>query len=519
VPDSSPEPGLDQREVIAFLGRPESYGVERVERFETHGNLVFLAGDHAYKIKRAVRFNYMDFSTLEKRRLACWREVAINRRWAPGLYLGCVPITRSQGGALSFDGAGRIVEWAVHMRRFDQSDLLSTRAAHREIDPRLATELAHVVYAAHQSADRIYHASGISAYRDLAASICRGLATANVFDRHDVVRLQTELESQLDRAAAIVEERAAHGFVRRCHGDLHLANIVLHRGQPTLYDALEFDEALATIDVLYDLAFLLMDLDFQNLRPAANAVLNRYLWRSGEERDLLGLAALPLFMTLRAAVRALVTSDRAALETGKACDQDGERARRYLEAALAYVDPPGPRLVVVGGLSGTGKTTLAAALAPRLGAAPGAVHLRSDLERKALAGVGEFEHLPPQSYTPEARQRVYASLHQKALSVLRAQHSVIIDAVYKEERDRREVEDLACSLNIPLHRLWLRADASTLIARVAVRRRDASDATPDVVRAQIASDTGDLSEQWNVLNAAKSPAETLRAAMLAAGLS
>jgi uncharacterized protein len=506
----------DQREAIEFLGRPESYGVDRVQRLETHGNLVFLAGADAYKIKRAVRFGYMDFSTLGKRRAACHREVEVNRRWASDLYFGCVPIRRRPQGTLAFDGVGEIVEWVVHMRRFDQGDLLSTRADRDQLDRQLAMQLAYAVFESHNKAERAFPLSGIDPYRDLVGSICRGLAASDVFGER-IGDLAARLQRQVDRAAAILDARAAHGFVRRCHGDLHLANIVLHHGQPTLYDAIEFDEALATIDTLYDLAFLLMDLDFQGQRPAANVVLNRYLYCSGEQLDLSGLAALPLFLALRAAIRALVTSDRAAQQAGQGRDHDLEGARRYLKAARNYARPAAPELVVVGGLSGTGKTTLAAALAPWLGAAPGAVHLRSDLERKMLAGVGELERLPTTAYTPEARQRVYKNLHEKAASVLRAEHSVIIDAVYDKEEQRREIEALAGSLNTPLLGLWLRADAATLMARVAARHNDASDATPDVVQRQLTAGVGPLSARWTPLDAGNNATETLEAAMSAIG--
>jgi uncharacterized protein len=507
----------DQREVIEFLGSPKSYGVEHVERLETHGNLVFLAGADAYKIKRAARFGYMDFSSLAKRRSACHREVELNRRWAPDLYLGCVAITRRADRTLGFGGAGEVVEWAVHMRRFDQTDLLSTRAERNQLDRPLAMRLAYAVFASHKGAERTSPPSGVAPYRDLVGSICHGLAAADVFDER-VGRLAEGLRRQVDHAAAILDARAAHGFVRRCHGDLHLANIVLYHAKPTLYDAIEFDEALATIDTLYDLAFLLMDLDFQGQRPAANVVLNRYLYCSGEDLDLKGLAALPLFLGLRAAIRALVTSDRAAQEGGQGRDRDLERARRYLTAALDYARSAAPKLVVVGGLSGTGKTTLAAALAPWLGAAPGAVHLRSDLERKLLAGVGELERLPATAYTPEARLRVYRSLHEKAASALQAQHSVIIDAVYENAGHRREIEVLADSLQTPLRGLWLRADAATLMSRVAARHNDASDATPEVVQRQLTEDVGALSPRWVPLGAGNDATATFEAAMAVIGV-
>ena len=507
----------DQRQVIEFLGRPESYGVDRVERLETHGNLVFLAGTEAYKVKRAVRFGYMDFSTLEKRRAACQREVEVNRRWAPDLYLGCVPIKRRPDGTLAFDDAGEVVEWSVHMRRFDQSDLLSTRAERSQLDRQLAMQLAYAVFESHKKAERASPRSGVAPYRDLVQSICAGLAASAAIAEH-IPDLAAQLQRQVDRAAASLDARAARGFVRRCHGDLHLANIVLQHGQPRLYDAIEFDEALATIDTLYDLAFLLMDLDFRDQRSAANVVLNRYLYLSGEELDLSGLAALPLFEALRAAIRALVTSDRAAQQAGQSRKGDLERARRYLTMARSYAQPVAPRLVAIGGLSGTGKTSLAAALAPWLGATPGAVHLRSDLERKRLAGVGELERLPITAYTPQARGDVYKTLHAKAASALRAEHTVIIDAVYDKEQQRHEVEALARSLHIPLLGLWLRADAATLLARVAARHNDASDATPAVVQRQLTAEIGPLSARWVPLDAGNTATETLAAALSVIGV-
>jgi uncharacterized protein len=511
--------GHDQRAAIDFLADPVTHGgVERVERFETHGNVVFLAGTEAFKIKRAVRFDYMDFSTLEKRRIACLREFEVNQRCGGDLYLGCVPIRRSSAGHLSFSGDGEIVEWAVKMRRFDQADLFSTLAEQGKIDADLAKQLASAVYGCHASAHPAAPTSGTASLQDLASSIVGALGAADLFDKADTSRLALGLKRQLKRTASLLDERARRGFVRRCHGDLHLANIVLWRGRPTLYDAIEFDESLATIDTLYDLAFLLMDLDFRGQRPAANIVLNQYLWRGRQDWDLQGLAGLPLFLALRAAIRARVTVDRAAQEQGQARDEDLARARRYLQAAIDYVEPSAPQLVAVAGLSGSGKTTLAAALAPCIGSAPGALHLRSDLERKALAGVGEFERLPDSAYTAEARQRVYGVLRDKSKMILAANHSVIVDAVYDAESDRDEIEAMARTLGVPFRAFWLQAEARKLLARVAARHNDASDATASVVQAQLGLPTGRLSPAWKPLNAGASASETLRLAMAAADL-
>jgi uncharacterized protein len=499
----------NQAEVIAFLADPSTHGVDKVERFETHGNLVFLAGADAWKIKRAVAFPYMDFSTLEKRRAACGREVEVNHRLAPDIYLGCVAITRAADGRHALGGDGDVIEWAVHMRRFDQSAVLSNIASADGIGPELARSIADTVLESHRSAAVAAAVEGAASMHRLVASLSRSLAHLDAFDTADVRRFADLAELQLNRASAILDQRARLGSVRRCHGDLHIGNIVMWGGRPVLFDAIEFDEAIATVDTLYDLSFLLMDLDRYRQRRAANIVLNRYLWREGDDLSLQGLQALPLFLGCRAGVRAMVTAERAGQEGGQAADRDRQTARSYLEASLQYLAPEPPRLVAVGGLSGTGKTTLAAALAPDLGSAPGAVRLRSDLERKSLFGVAETERLPSESYTPQASADVYAIVLRKARLALAAGHSVVADAVWSAPEERGAIEALAAELAVPFRGLWLAAPPQTLVARVEGRRNDASDATRDVVRAQLGRDIGYLSSAWTTLDAG-GPAEDVQ---------
>jgi aminoglycoside phosphotransferase family enzyme/predicted kinase len=503
----------EQKEVVDFLTRRSAHGGSGpAERFETHGNLIFAAGSEAWKIKRAVRFPYMDFSTLAKREVACRREVEINRRLA-------LPIARSPDGGLAFDGSGEVVEWAVHMRRFEQAALLSNIAAERGIEPGLAKAIADAAYRSHQQADRASPAAaGAALTGKLIASLCTSLTALGAFDSKDIAAFSEAAGKQFRSAETVLEVRARQGLVRRCHGDLHLANIVLWQGRPVFYDAIEFDEAIATIDTLYDLAFLLMDLDRLGLRHAANIVLNRYLRRSGQHLDLEGLAALPLFLALRAGIRAMVTAERAAQECRQAADRDRDTARDYLRAALAYASPLPPQLIAVGGLSGTGKSTLAAALAPRLGPAPGAVHLRSDLERKALFGVDETVRLSDDAYSKNASERVYGTLVRKARLVLAAGHSVVVDAVYAAPRERQAIEAVAAELAVSFRGLWLHADAGKLAARVAARRHDASDATVQVVRTQLGWDIGALSPAWTGIDAGASRNETLTRACAAAGI-
>lgn len=502
-------------EVVAFLGAPATHGVAvtRVDRVDTHGAIVFLAGDDVYKIKRNVCYSYMDFSTLELRQRACARELEINRPQAPDIYLGVVAITRELGGGLAIGGSGMPVEWAVHMRRFGDDALLSRVAEQRGIDTPLARALADVVHVYHSDAPAVHVREPRARLACILAELADELAKPALGVAPSEVRqLISACELRLDAVASLLERRSGAGFVRRCHGDLHLGNIVFWQGRPTPFDAIEFDETLATIDTLYDLAFLLMDLDQRGQRTAANIVLNRYVWRSRDVLDLEGLAVMPLFLGLRAGIRAMVLLQRAALRAQPPSESDHTVAQSYLQAAIAYLAPDPPRLIAVGGLSGTGKSTLAAALAPMFAPAPGALHLRSDLERKSLLGAGETERLPASSYTSQGNQRVYDVLLNKARVALAAGHSVIVDAVYLAAEERNALQQLAFDLRVPFSGLWLNAPEEVMVHRVAGRTNDASDATPDVVRRQIATQGREGGGAWVTIEAGGSAEDTLRAA-------
>ena len=280
--------------------------------------------------------------------------------------------------------------------------------------------------------------------------------------------------------------------MRHCHGDLHLRNIVEIEGKPVLFDAIEFDDSLATIDVLYDLAFLLMDLGKRDLEAHANAVLNAYLDAEGSSGNLLGLAALPLFLSMRAMIRAKVEILRASkADTGEIRAQARSEARAYFELAGDFLAPAdGPRLVAIGGLSGSGKSTVAAAIAPHVGAFPGAVHVRSDVERKRLFGVAPETRLPDQAYAAEISDEVYAICRKRARLALSAGRTVIVDAVHVKPEERAAIESLATEVGVPFTGLWLEAPRDVMRTRVADRKGDVSDATPSVVDEQLRYEVG-----------------------------
>jgi len=278
--------------------------------------------------------------------------------------------------------------------------------------------------------------------------------------------------------------------VRHCHGDLHLRNIVEIDGSPVLFDALEFDDRLATIDVLHDLAFLLMDLGKRGLKPHANAVLNAYLDAERDTGNLVGLAALPLFLSMRAAVRAKVELLRASMAAPDRAGPVREEARAYFDLAAKFLAPVAPRLIAIGGLSGSGKSVVARAIAPHIGAFPGAVHVRSDVERKRLFGVRPLERLPPDAYTMEVTKQVYAACRKRALMALEGGQAVIVDAVHARPEEREALAALAAGMGVPFTGLWLEAPAKILRDRVAARTGDVSDATAQVVDVQLGYDIG-----------------------------
>jgi uncharacterized protein len=386
----------DQREVIDFLSRPSSYtpAVEWVDIIETHVSLVFLAGDRAYKLKLAIKFPYLDFSSAEARRVACEAELALNRRTAPDLYLEVRALTRTANG-VGFGTKGRVVDWVVVMRRFDQAALFDELAKTGRLNPSLMTELAGHIAAFHRAAEPRPDRGGAAA---LAAVVetnhsCLTAAQHAGFATEHIVEIRRSSLERLAAIGALLDRRRAAGKVRRCHGDLHLRNVCLFEGKPTLFDCLEFSDELASVDVLYDLAFLLMDLEHRGLADFANFVLNRYLDLTDEDK---GLAAMPLFLSSRAAIRAHVTAaamERAAQPGAK--PEMAAEARSYLDLSVLLLRPRSCRLVAIGGLSGTGKSTLAAGLAPSLGARI----LRSDVIRKQLFGVAPETRLATRAYT------------------------------------------------------------------------------------------------------------------------
>ena len=477
----------DQHATLAFLSSDAAYpGFDGpVERIDTHGAAVFLAGARAYKVKRAVRYDYMDFSTLERRRVACEAEVVINRRTAPSLYLGVRPLVRRPDGSLEIDGPGEPVEWLVEMQRFDQAGLLDRRARQGELDETTMIGVAEAIARLHDTAEPRPDHGGTAGMRWVVEGNTDALRAdgAGIVAEREVQELDRLSRLAVDTHGSLLDRRQKEGQVRQCHGDLHLRNICTIDGQPTLFDAIEFNEELACVDVLYDFAFLLMDLAHRELPGLANAAFNRYMSLRG---DWDGLALLPCFLSCRAAVRAKTSLAAVRLQENRAeIGRLERRARQYLATAIRFLRPAPPRLIAVGGPSGSGKSTLAAALAPRLEPFPGAVVLRSDVTRKALCGVPQTQPLDAAAYTEAMNRRVYERMTEQAERSVRARHPVIVDAVFRHDAERRALEEAARRTGTPFTGIWLHAPVDRLESRVRGRSGDASDATVAVLHHQL----------------------------------
>lgn len=512
----------DQSEALGFLDTGTAYGLgdARVERLDTHGSIVFLVGERVYKIKRAVRYPYMDYGTLERRRVCCEREVELNGRTAPALYLGVEPIVRGSDGQLSIGAKGVPIEWAVHMRRVPATDLFDRLAADCRLNDALMDDAADALATLHRDAERVgerqEHGGGANHLRWVIADNAAGLTEhPALFDQASVERVRAASARALDRNAARLGERLANGSVRRCHGDLHLGNLCLWRGRATLFDAIEFNDRFACIDVFYDLAFLLMELDRRVGRAFAIHLLNRYVRQTG---DVEGLALLPLFLSLRATIRAKTNAAAAFTQQDAA---NAERLRRgakaYLRSALDYLTPMPARLIAVGGRSGSGKSTLARLLAPLIGPAPGALHFRSDVIRKTMFGVADETRLPESAYASDVSEEVYRRLGESAMAALRQGHAVIADAVFDRADSRAAIKAIAAEAGVSFEGIWLEASPDKMRARLHTRTNDASDATPAVLDLQLSHDTGAI--VWHRVSAEGTPAEVADRAASALGLS
>jgi len=489
--------------LIAALRAPACYAhaVDTVDLVQTHISCVLLAGDYAYKIKKPVDLGFLDFTTLAARRHYCEEELRLNRRTAPGLYLDVVAIGGSAAAPV-LGGGNPVIEYALRMRRFAQDALLERMARRGALTPQHMDALASGLAQFHARAERAGLAGPYGSSACILAQALQNIdqltALSGPPSRPDAGRAQTEiallarLRDWTVRAhaslAAVFDARKRAGWVRECHGDLHLGNIALQEGVPTPFDCIEFSEELRWIDVIGEVAFVMMDLIDHRLPRLAWRMLNAYLEASG---DYAGTRVLRFYLVYRALVRAKVSSLRAH-QAGMAArrQRDIEHdSRRHLDLAERLSAQPRSAMLIMHGPSGSGKSTIARGLAEALGA----VHLRSDVERKRLHGLAPLARsgsAPDEGlYAPAASERTYARLEALAREVLMARYPVIVDAAFLQRSQRQRFARLARDSGAGFVIAACAAAPATLRARVAQRERagrDASEAGLGVLERQMA---------------------------------
>ncbi len=474
---------IRQMSTPEFFGLPASSAIRHVQ---THISHVFLTGQFAYKVKKPVNLHFLDFTTLDKREHFCREELRLNRRFAPGLYLGVVPIFE-HAGRFSLDSptpTARPVEFALKMRQFADHDLLTHWIEDGRLTEPHVRDIARKMVRLHAAASTNAHIASFGMPDAVRKMIADNFAALERFiggaiSREQFDRIRESVMGAIQRDRALIEARARGGRIRECHGDLHLRNMCWFDGEIQFFDCIEFNEEYRCIDVMYELAFLAMDLDYRGRGDLANALTNEYLEQSG---DYAGAVLLPAYLAVRAWIRSKVAC--LMLDDPEVSDDERAEARNSAAAHFGYAERRAqsrpPMLILVSGVSGTGKSTVARELAKRLDA----IHIRSDAVRKHLAGVPLTEHTEA-IYSEASTDATYTALADHARRLLRAGWTVILDATFLRAQHRVAARAAADEYSAAFRIVHLNAPESVLRARISARKADVSDAAPELVREQL----------------------------------
>jgi uncharacterized protein len=477
----------DETDLVESLGDPSAYShavQTPIRSVQTHISWVFLTGDYAYKLKKPIKLSFLDFSTLAKRKYYCDEELRLNRALSPELYLDVVPIYRTKTGYSLSDREGEPVEYAVKMRQFREEDVLSQAFRDGRVTKAHIIELARKVAAMHAEArngPELAEFGSIAAIRDTLADHYRVaeeyMGQTQERDRH--VRTQAYTSRFMQVHADLFRERTEAGFIRECHGDLHLANICFFEGQIRFFDRIEYSEPFKNIDVMYDLAFLFMDLWFRGRPDWAFLLANIYAETTG---DYDGLILLPFYACGRALVRAKVRSILSSEEEAAPAQREKARdeAIAYFDHAAGYAKAEGGRVAIICGMSGSGKSTIASELAQQ---AP-AFHIRSDAVRKHLAGI-DLADTSEKLYTAEMTERTYNEMLRVGSRLAAEGMNVILDATFSRRELREHFKETLETAGVQVRVLWCTAPESVLRERVRQRRGDVSDAGEAVLARQL----------------------------------
>ncbi|MEG3437202.1 AAA family ATPase [Pannus brasiliensis CCIBt3594] len=474
---------MDTAKLIETLTNPDFYPhpvTSPVKVIQTHASIVFLTGDLAYKIKKPVDYHFLDFSTLEKRKECIDRELSLNQSTAPDIYREVLPITES-AGKVTLNGDGEIIEYVLKMNQFPQECLLSQRFDRGELTEAEIESLGKKIARFHQRARTDEYITRFGELETIEQAFEENYRQTEKYI--DTVQIRQQFEETktftdnffLDRGDWL-RERQEQGKIRECHGDLHLNNMCLWRGEIQLFDRVEFNESFRFVDTMYDVAFTAMDLTARGRPDFANLFLNTYLERVG---DWEGLKVLSLYLSRQSYVRAKVNSFL--LDGDTFSETIRETARQYYHLAWEYTRPRSGRLIVLSGLSGSGKSTVAREIAKKLDG----IRIRSDAVRKHLAGIDLDDRGSIELYTPEMSARTFDRLAELARILLPLGYTVILDAKYDRAIWREPLRALAGSIGVPFHIVHCHAPLSVLLDRIEKRIGDISDATTEVLLAQI----------------------------------
>ncbi|WP_427162637.1 AAA family ATPase [Aliinostoc sp. HNIBRCY26] len=457
---------------------------ESIQLIQTHISYVLLTGDYAYKLKKPANFGFLDFSTLEKRQHFCQEELRLNQRGAGELYLEVLPITL-QGEQYILGGTGEPVEYAVKMRQFPQDTLLSSLFAEGKLDETHLEKLGRVVAQYHAKTETNDYIRSFGEVAQVRAAFDENYQQTEKYIGGPQTQTQfDETKAYTDRFFAekqeLFQRRIQNDYIRECHGDLHLRNICLWQDKILLFDCIEFNEPFRFVDVMFDVAYAVMDLEAQQRPDLSNAYLNTYLEETG---DWEGLEVLPIYVNRQSYVRAKVTSflldDPGVPASVK--EEASKTAAQYYKLAWEYTQPKQGKLILTSGLSGSGKSTTAKYLARQTGA----IHIRSDAVRKHLGGVPLHERGGDDLYTPEMTHKTYARLLNLGIILANQGYTVILDAKYDKQELRQEAIAQAQKHQLPLQIIYCTAPLEVVKERLANRTGDIADATVDLLASQL----------------------------------
>ena len=490
----------DQTDVIEALSNPKTYGknVNKVEVRSSHIAIIFFAGDYVYKLKRAVIYPGVDFSTAEKRKLACIGEMKRSTVYAPHLIIGVKPIKRLKNGTIKIGGiSGEEIDTVIVEKRLPNKAILSFLLPSPDFDRFEAMDLAEHLAELHSKAKIFHNKWGVDVIQNI---ILENESILSCFPSSiNLAELNTLTHKSLDilkQNKNLIQFRQKSGFVKKCHGDLLLSNIAYDKGKFLFFSPIEYNDSLDCIDTLYDLAFLTMDLEVKGLRRLSNIIFNHYM---SYMNDIEGFPLMGLYQSIRAAGRAAVWAKTSALLQGEEKQHAIKQTQKYFKLACHFLIDFSPILIACGGLSGSGKSRIAREIGGLINPAPGAIILRDDVIKKQITGLAPHQRFNKTKNSPAFNKIVHEVLRQQASCALQTGSPVIVDALFDNEYERMAIQALADSLNIPFIGLWMDAPIDIRKQRVHARKNAPSGSRREKeLECQLCLETGHIS--WHQIN-------------------